>query len=130
MTEDSNVVKIGPQPGPQTQFLQSPAQICIYGGSAGSGKSYALLLATLRYISNPKFRAVIFRRTSPQITNPGALWDESTSLFGQLDATPYVSRLKWVFNSNSSVEFAHLEREQNVLDWQGSKVPFLGFDEC
>jgi len=129
MTEDSNVVKIGPQPGPQTQFLQSPAQICIYGGSAGSGKSYALLLSTLRHIDNSKFRAIIFRRTSPQITNPGALWDESTKLFGQLDATPYVSRLKWVFNTGASVEFSHLERKDTVLDYQGAQIDHIYLDE-
>ena len=37
-----------PQPGPQTQFMATPAQICIYGGAAGGGKSYGLLLSALR----------------------------------------------------------------------------------
>lgn len=29
---------IGPQPGPQTEFLRTPADICIFGGAAGGGK--------------------------------------------------------------------------------------------
>ncbi len=33
-----------PQEGPQEAFLSSPADIVIYGGAAGGGKSYALLL--------------------------------------------------------------------------------------
>jgi len=28
---------IRPQKGPQEQFLSTPADICIYGGSAGGG---------------------------------------------------------------------------------------------
>ena len=35
---------IGPQPGPQQLFLSSPADIAIYGGAAGGGKTFAELL--------------------------------------------------------------------------------------
>jgi hypothetical protein len=35
---------IQPQPGPQHQFCATPADIAIYGGAGGSGKSFALLL--------------------------------------------------------------------------------------
>lgn len=33
-----------PQKGPQEQFLATKADIAIYGGAAGGGKTYALLL--------------------------------------------------------------------------------------
>src|SRR6266436_2801726 len=69
---------IAPQPGPQTDFLRTPADICIYGGAAGGGKTVGLILEPLRYVSRvPGFSAVFFRRTTPQVTNPGGLWDES-----------------------------------------------------
>ena len=32
---------IRPQQGKQEMFLRSPADICIYGGAAGGGKTYA-----------------------------------------------------------------------------------------
>jgi hypothetical protein len=32
------------------QFLRSPADICIYGGAAGGGKTFALLLEPLRHV--------------------------------------------------------------------------------
>lgn len=35
---------LGPQAGPQTMFMASSADIVIYGGAAGGGKTYALLL--------------------------------------------------------------------------------------
>src|ERR1700750_2811491 len=39
---------IAAQRGPQTEFLRSPADICIYGGAAGGGKTGGLYLGPLR----------------------------------------------------------------------------------
>ena len=73
------------QPGPQTDFLRSPADICIYGGAAGGGKTVGLILEPLRHVRRvANFTAVFFRRTTPQITNPGALWDESLNFYPQV----------------------------------------------
>jgi hypothetical protein len=53
---------IAPQPGPQTDFLRTPADICIYGGAAGGGKTVGLILEPLRYVSRvPGFTAVFYR---------------------------------------------------------------------
>ena len=41
---------IRPQPGPQEQFMANPADIIIFGGAAGGGKSYALLIDPLKII--------------------------------------------------------------------------------
>jgi hypothetical protein len=70
-------VIIGPQPGPQTAFFASAADIAIYGGTAGGGETFAELLECSRHVHVPGFGAVIFRRTTPQIRNEGGLWDES-----------------------------------------------------
>ena len=88
---------IRPQPGPQSTFLSSPADIAIYGGSAGGGKTWALLLEPLRHVGNRQFGAVIFRRETPQIRNKGGLWDESTALYPLVGATPRESVLEWRF---------------------------------
>ena len=47
-----------PQPGPQEQFLASAADIAIYGGAAGGGKTYASILETLRHKDRPGFYSV------------------------------------------------------------------------
>lgn len=122
--------EIRPQPGPQEVFLSSPADIAIYGGAAGGGKTWALLIEPLRHIDNPEFGAVIFRRTSPQITSEGGLWDESEKIYSHLGASPFYSTpRKWEFDSGAKVTFAHLQYEKDKLNWQGSQIPFIGWDE-
>jgi predicted phage terminase large subunit-like protein len=122
-------VQIGPQPGPQSQFLSTFADIAIYGGSAGGGKTWAILIEPLRHVALNDFYCVIFRRTSPEITNPGGLWDESYKLYPMLKAKPRQTDLKWTFPSGSSIRFAHMEHEKDAHNWQGSQIPLIQFDE-
>ena len=126
---DPNVIKIGPQEGPQTDFLSCPADMVIYGGSAGGGKSYGLLLDPLRYVVHPKFGAVILRRTNPEIMNEGGLWDEACGLYLPLGARARQDDKSFTFPSGAVISLSHLQHEKNVYGWQGSQVPYLGFDE-
>lgn len=101
----------------------------MFGGSAGSGKSYALLLEAARYTRHPEYRGVIFRRTNPQIVAAGGLWDTSSSLYPGIGAKANISTKDWRFPSGGKVGFKHLQYEANVYDWQGSQIPFVGWDE-
>lgn len=120
---------IKPQPGYQMKALSSPADIVIGGAAAGVGKTYTLLLDPLRDIQVRGFGGVIFRRTSTQIRNEGGLWDTSMSIYPHVGAAPRESYLEWVFPKGPKIKFSHLEHEKNILDWQGSQIPFIGFDE-
>jgi predicted phage terminase large subunit-like protein len=119
-----------PQPGPQTDFLNTSADIAIYGGAAGGGKTYALLLEPLRHMNNPQFGAVIFRREAVQIMNEGGLFDTSFPIYSALEGQPKLSpSVMWQFPSNATIRFSHLHNEHDVNDWQGAQIPFLGYDE-
>ena len=120
---------IRPNSVPQETFLASDADIAIYGGAAGGGKTFAELVEAMRHTGNPDFGAVIFRRTSPQITNEGGLWDEAGKLYPHVGATPRVGDLEWVFPSGSRVTFRHLQHEATKYHWQGSQIPLIEFDE-
>ncbi len=120
---------IKPQPGPQEKFLSSPADIAIYGGAAGGGKTWGLLVEPLRHISNKDFGAVFFRRNTTQIRNEGGLWDESESLYPKVGASPRSHVLQWKFHSGATVTFAHLEHDKTVNSYQGAQIPLICFDE-
>lgn len=120
---------IRPQKGPQENFLSSSADIAIFGGAAGGGKSWGLLLEPLRHIANSGFGAVFFRRNTTQIKAEGGLWDESSKLYPLIGATSIEQPPQWTFPSGARVTFAHLEHDKTVLGWQGSQIPLICFDE-
>ena len=122
---------IRPQKGPQEKFLSTSADIAIYGGAAGGGKTYAMLMEPLRYMHTAGYRAVIFRSSYLQISSAGGLWDESTQLYeGIKGARPGLSpKYHWFFENKAKLYFDFLSRNEDVQGWQGSQITFIGFDE-
>lgn len=123
---------VWPNPGPQVQFFSSTADILVYGGQAGGGKTFALVAEPLRHRLISGFRGGIFRRTHPQITGQGGLWDEACALYprrgidGVMRESP---RMDCRFPSGAVVSFEHLQHEKTKYDHQGKQYCYLGFDE-
>mgnify|MGYP003651960828 CR=1 FL=1 len=123
----ANVV-FRPNDGPQTDFLAAPEIDVLYGGAAGGGKSYAMLVDPLRYAHRAAHRALILRRSMPELRE---LIDKSRELYPQ--AFPgckfrEVEKL-WNFPSGAKVEFGFLERDADVYRYQGQAYSWIGFDE-
>lgn len=123
-----NTLELRPQ-AKQQKFLSSTADICIYGGAAGGGKSWALLMEPIRHIRKRDFGAVVFRRERAQITNEQAIWDESTKIYPGLGAKPNLTNLRWSFPSGARISFAGLQYETDLINWQGSQIALIAFDE-
>ena len=128
-------IRITAQPGPQWDFLATEADICVFGGSAGGGKTYALLLSALMYKNVHGFNCTIFRRTFKQVFSPGGLWDTAHSIYGAIqNAEMRKVATSWEFVDKngaaiSKVTFAHIESFNTVDDWQGSQLCEICFDE-
>lgn len=127
--------KINPQPGPQYACMASSADVLVYGGAAGGGKTWALLLEALRHKNVRGFNCTIFRKNHTQIFAPGGLWDEASEMFqGISGASPRISSSTWLFRDASDrivskVKFAHLDGDADLPSWQGSQICLLCWDE-
>lgn len=117
------------QPGPQTLFQSTPADVAIFGGARGGGKTYGLLLEPLRHVGKGQFACVVFRRTFPQINQEGGLWDTSNAIYPYMAAAGSRSSLTWRFPSGASVAFRHMESEADKDSWLGAQVPLVCVDQ-
>jgi len=100
-----------------------------YGGAAGGGKSDALLMAALQYVSVPKYAAILFRRTFTDLSLPGALMDRAHKWLQHTPAR-WIDRTKtWEFPSGATLSFGYLEHENDKYRYQSAEFQFIGFDE-
>lgn len=125
-TKRMQVIK--PQEGFQERFLSSSADIIFGGSGAGCGKTWSLLVEPLRHITTTKdFGAVFFRRETPQITNLGGLLDASKKIYPMFGAD--LAKLDWRFPNGNRILMRHLQYEDDKLNWQGTELPYIAFDE-
>lgn len=113
---------------PQAAFLSLPQMEAFYGGAAGGGKSDALLRAALQYVEFPEYKALLLRKTFPELAQPGGLIDRSKEwLMGK--ATWNDTKHRWTFPSGAIIEFGYLHRSTDRFRYQGAELDFIGFDE-
>lgn len=122
---------IVPQPGPQTAAHACSADIMVYGGAAGGGKSRFLVAEPTRHVNNPRFRGVLFRESYPQIMGSEGLWEESVTVYSHIKGSrPRESSTEWDFDSGANIALRHIGDEaQAMKDWQGLGAAYFGFDE-
>jgi predicted phage terminase large subunit-like protein len=118
-----------PNPGPQTQFLACTADEALYGGAAGGGKTDAMLAAPTRWLHHPSFRALILRRTFPELKK--SLFDRARELYKGIDPGADFNETdkEWEFSTHAKLFFGHLQHESDVEQYQGSAFQFVGFEE-
>jgi len=123
-----NNIIFAPNEGPQTEFLASPERDVLYGGAAGGGKSYAMLVDPLRFCHRSAHRALILRRSMPELRE---LIDKSRELYPRAFPGCKFREVEkiWNFPSGAKVEFGFLERDADVYRYQGQAYSWIGFDE-
>ena len=126
VVEDKIIFK--PNEGPQTDFLAAPETDVLYGGAAGGGKSYAMLVDPLRFAHRTAHRALILRRSMPELRE---LIDKSRELYPKAFPGCRFREVEkiWTFPSGAKLEFGFLERDADVYRYQGQAYSWIGFDE-
>lgn len=100
----------------------------MYGGAAGGGKSDAAIMIPLPQIHIPHFKALILRKTYPQLTE---LIDKSLNYYKQ--AFPKAkfndSKHRWTFPSEATVTFGSMHHKQDRENYRGKQYDVIIFDE-
>ena len=114
--------------GPQTEFLAAGEKDVLYGGAAGGGKSYAMIIDPLRNCHKKAHRALILRRSMPELRE---MIDKSRELYPLAFPGAKFKEVEklWNFPSGAKVEFGFLERDADVYRYQGQAYSWIGFDE-
>ena len=126
--EEKHNILFKPNKGPQTDFLAASEREVLYGGAAGGGKSYAMLADPLRYLAHPQFSGLLLRRTTEELRElvwksqelypkiiPGIKWSER--------------KMQWTSPAGGRLWLSYLDRDDDVLRYQGLSFCWIGFDE-
>lgn len=126
--QDADSIAFKPNEGPQTIFLASSEREVLLGGGKGSGKTYILMVDPLRYCGCPNTRALIMRRTIPDVRDiifkarylypkayPGVVYKDNDKMF--------------VFPSGARIEFGFAETSSDLARYQGQNYTYVGVDE-
>ena len=124
---DYNII-FKPNPGPQTDFLSASEKEVLYGGAAGGGKSYAMLADPLRYMTHPQFSGLLLRHTTEELRE--LIWKSQEMYPKILPGIKWSERkMQWEHPSGAKLWMSYLDRDEDVLRYQGLSFCWIGFDE-
>lgn len=126
--EEQHNIIFKPNEGPQTDFLAAGEREVLYGGSAGGGKSYAMLADPLRYMGHPSFSGLLLRHTTEELRE---LIFKSQEMYPKIwKGIKWSERkMQWTAPSGARLWMSYLDKEDDVLRYQGLAFSWIGFDE-
>lgn len=113
----------------QAEFLALDCEEALFGGAAGPGKSEALLMWLAEGINNPRYSAVAFRRTFPQLSKADGLIPKSRQMYLPMGGSYKETTKTWTFPSGATIELGHLQYDKDTDDYQGAAYTRIAFDE-
>ena len=124
---------IGPCSRKQEMYVKSEADVTIFGGAAGSGKSEIGVIDFLKYVDTPNFIGLITRLTTPQLKGPGGIFAKCKRYFDKTYPGQYYWREKdgkFVFpHSNAEIYLKHYQTEADYENFQGVEANLFLIDE-
>jgi hypothetical protein len=121
----------------QLKFLQAEERIVFFGGGAGGGKSWGILVDNLQGVTDPAYLSVFFRTTTVELDT--TLWPEAKLMYesllkdenGKFIGKAHISEKKKTitFPSGARSIFSYLEYDKHADQWYGAELTKIYFDK-
>lgn len=116
-------MKFIPNPGPQTMAWHCQADVLLYGGEGGGGKSGLLLGLALQAHD----KSLLMRR---KYTDLAGLTDDAVKLNKTREGYNASPPPKLRTEDGRLIEFGAMQREEDIGSWMGRAHDLLGIDEA
>jgi terminase large subunit-like protein len=138
LTFENTILRMKPTKKQQTFLDLHKHREVFYGGAAGGGKSIALLMAALEYITFPGYAALIIRKDISRLGLAGGLLAQTQALFHEATTARWnASRRCWIFPLDDGVvgqppatlTFGYLSGPLDKFRYASSEFQYIAFDE-
>lgn len=125
---DPNAIR--PNAGKQEEFLATTADIAIYGGFPGGGKSHALNMEGGRHFQNPNYYGIVIRRIREDLTKTGGIWDAAKKFFSPFRPKVNNSDLTITFPAGGILSYGSMADARTDHErYKSTEFDFIGFEE-
>jgi hypothetical protein len=112
-----------PLPGPQTEAYLSEADVLLYGGAAGGGKSFLLM----GLASQEHTRSIIFRR---ELSQTDGLEETGKQIIGTSAKFVGSPTPEWTWGEGRSLKLSGIKEPGDWIKHAGRERDLFGFDEA
>ena len=130
--DKNNPLRIIAQKGCQEKFLATTADITIFGGNRGPGKTFSLLMEGLKDIKNQYFNATLLRNEKDDLLDMINTSYLLYAPFGQYNKS--INDMTWNFNNGGKLKFSYYSDYSDSFEdfkkrFQGKQFSYIGIDE-
>jgi Terminase large subunit, T4likevirus-type, N-terminal len=110
----------------QADFCKSDRFITTISGPMATGKTIALIMSALRFVDEPDYEAMIFRRRFSDLMIPGGIVDNARRIIQGAVWSDLHKR--FTFSSGARLSFGYAETECDLTRYCGTEFQYIGID--
>ncbi len=118
------------EPTAKQEFFLRRTELEVFtGGSAGGGKTIALLAAAVQYCDIGGYSALLLRPTLTEFFIPGGMHELAQDWLGGHASWVGGPLPQWRFPSGATLTYGYLSSSADIDRYKGGELHFIGFDE-
>jgi hypothetical protein len=110
----------------QLTAMHSKAQILLYGGASGGGKTDFLVADAMQEYENPNLRGILIRRSFKEMNQ---IMDRCRAIYQPFGAFYRATEDSWIFPSGARIRLGFMANDGTISKYQGNPFSYLGIDE-